>query len=99
MPMLVTWPFALALVTLIVNDAWLKSAYPGLITGKLSDFAGVAVVALLGMSLLPRRRLLVCALIAVGFTWWKGPWSQPFIDAVNALFPGATAAPSISPIC
>jgi hypothetical protein len=50
MTVLTTWPLLLALATLIVNDAWLKSAYPGLISGKLSDIAGIAVVALLGMS-------------------------------------------------
>ncbi|HEU4589588.1 MAG TPA: hypothetical protein VFS13_01665 [Steroidobacteraceae bacterium] len=40
--MLTTWPFVLALATLIVNDAWLKPNYPGLVTGKLSDFAGIS---------------------------------------------------------
>ena len=41
-----TWPFVLALVVLLVNDGLLKQAYPGLITGKLSDFAGIALVPL-----------------------------------------------------
>jgi hypothetical protein len=84
---LTTWPFVLALTTLIVNDAWLKGASPGLVTGKLSDFAGIAVVTLLGLSFLPRHRVLVCTVIIAGFTWWKSPWSQPFIDAVNSLLP------------
>jgi hypothetical protein len=52
---LTTWPFVLALTTLIANDAWLKSAWPGLITGKLSDVAGIAVVALLALSRLRIR--------------------------------------------
>jgi hypothetical protein len=30
-----------AIAVLIVNDHFLKTAYPGLITGKLSDFAGM----------------------------------------------------------
>jgi len=58
-----TWPYALAVVTLLVNDWCLKSAYPGLVTGKLSDFAGLAVVAVpllsrggAGAAALPRRR-------------------------------------------
>jgi hypothetical protein len=82
-----TWPFVLALVALIVNDAWLKSAWPGLVTGKLSDFAGIVVVGLLGLSCIPRRPVQICAAIAVFFAWWKGPWSQPFIDAVNSVSP------------
>lgn len=32
----------LAVVVLVVNDQWGKSAWPGLLTGKLSDFAGLA---------------------------------------------------------
>jgi len=87
--LLTTWPFVLALVVLIVNDAWLKSAWPGLVTGKLSDFAGIAVVTMLGLVALPRHRLLVYLTCALAFTWWKSPWSQLFIDAVNAFFPDA----------
>src|SRR5688500_11278112 len=35
-------PAALAsIAVLILNDHWLKAAAPGLVTGKLSDFAGL----------------------------------------------------------
>lgn len=35
-------PVALvAIVVLVVNDHWGKAAFPGLLTGKLSDFAGL----------------------------------------------------------
>jgi len=41
-------PLALgALALLILNDHYLKAAYPGWWTGKLSDLAGLAVVPLL----------------------------------------------------
>lgn len=30
-----------ALLVMVVNDHWAKAAYPGWVTGKLSDFAGV----------------------------------------------------------
>jgi hypothetical protein len=86
MSVLTTWPFLLALTTLIVNDAWLKGAWPGLVTGKLSDFAGIAVVTLLGLRLWPRP-LYVFGLIAAGFAWWKSPWSQALIDGVNSVSP------------
>jgi hypothetical protein len=35
--------FALALVVLVLNDHVLKTAYPGWITGKLSDVAGLVL--------------------------------------------------------
>jgi hypothetical protein len=70
----------LALVVLIVNDHVLKAAHPGLLTGKLSDVAGLVlapplvagVVALL-VPRVPARPLAVSALVfvGVGFTATK----------------------------
>jgi hypothetical protein len=71
-----------ALVVLIANDQVLKRAWPGLVTGKLSDVAGliVAPVALVaaweiarraaGRSWGPSRTALstACVLVAVVFT-------------------------------
>jgi hypothetical protein len=37
----------LAMALLVVNDHVLKAAYPGLVTGKLSDFAGLVFFPLL----------------------------------------------------
>lgn len=84
---LTTWPFVASLLVLLVNDAWLKAAYPGLVTGKLSDVAGTAVVTLLLLTVLPNRPGLVYAGMAAAFAWWKSPLSQPFLDAANALLP------------
>lgn len=44
------------LVIWFLNDVWIKSAYPGLISGKLSDFAGVfltphILTAIIGLAL------------------------------------------------
>lgn len=42
-----THPVAVAaLATLVANDHVLKARYPGLVTGKLSDFAGMVVAPL-----------------------------------------------------
>ena len=84
---LTTWPFVASLLLLLVNDAWLKAAYPGLLTGKLSDVAGTAVVTLLLLTVLPHRPGLVYAGMAAAFAWWKSPLSPPFLDAANALLP------------
>jgi hypothetical protein len=68
--------FVLALVLLILNDHLLKRVYPGVLTGKLSDVAGLVVAPLLLGVLLTawrvRRPLPVAiALTGVGFTLTK----------------------------
>jgi len=83
----VTWPFLLALTTLLINDWWLKLAYPSVITGKLSDFAGIAVVALLLGAFFPRRMPAIALGISVVFLWWKSPLSSAFILFVNDWLP------------
>ena len=68
--------FALALVVLVLNDHVLKTAYPGWITGKLSDVAGLVVAPLLLGVLLtawrvPRPMLVAIAVVGLGFTLTK----------------------------
>lgn len=76
-----TWLVALAL--LVANDHWLKGSglLPDLLTGKLSDFAGMLVAPVLLASLLrvrSRRALLLCHL------------------AVGAVFAGIQLAPAFA---
>jgi hypothetical protein len=72
-------PVALvALATLIINDQLLKAAWPGVVTGKLSDVAGLVVAPLAlqaawevgqwigGRWHGPTRSVLAVAIIAVG---------------------------------
>jgi hypothetical protein len=82
-----SWPFGLSLLTLLINDAWLKAARPGALSGKLSDVAGVAVVTLMLLAAFPRRAVAIYGAMLAAFAWWKGPFSQPFIDAVNVFLP------------
>jgi hypothetical protein len=82
-----TWPFLLALTVLLVNDHVLKQAFPGLITGKLSDFAGLAVVALPLFARFPRQARAIYLAIAGAFLWWKSPASSGFIAFMNDLQP------------
>lgn len=82
---LTTWPFLLSLAALLLNDLWLKGLYPGFFTGKLSDFAGIALVALLLLACDPAHHWRTVAGIVLAFTWWKSPLSQSFIDAFNAM--------------
>lgn len=81
---LLSWPFVLSVGLLLVNDLFLKAAYPGLVTGKLSDFAGLFMVALPLLAIFPSRKLLVCVLLAALFAWWKSGLSSFFIAWVQA---------------
>lgn len=58
--------YLVALFTLIANDRLLKEAYPGVITGKLSDFAGVFVVAV-ALGAVTGRRKAAVVLTGLGF--------------------------------
>lgn len=49
----------LALATWIVNDHWAKAQYPGAVTGKLSDVAGLLVFPLLLVAILDAPRWLL----------------------------------------
>lgn len=55
---------------LAVNDHFLKQAFPGWLTGKLSDFAGVFVTAVV-LSLMINRARPVLILVGVGFAALK----------------------------
>jgi hypothetical protein len=82
-----TWPFVLALIVLLVNDWLLKQAYPGFVTGKLSDFAGIAVVALPLFAAFPRHARTIYLALAATFLWWKSPASNVFIAFMNDVLP------------
>lgn len=71
----------LALVVLVVNDQVLKAAWPGVVTGKLSDVAGLIVAPLVvqaaweviqwvaGRWSGPSARVLAIAIVTVGVTF------------------------------
>ena len=82
---LTTWPFLLSLIILLTNDWWLKAYYPGLITGKISDIAGVAIVSLLLFASNTLKTLPAHILVAGTFLWWKSPLSEPLISFINSL--------------
>jgi len=77
--------FLLGLALLLLNDFYLKQAYGNLLTGKLSDFAGLFTFSLFLAVLLPNRVLLAHLVVAATFIWWKSPLSDGFIHAWNSL--------------
>jgi hypothetical protein len=80
-----------SILVLLVNDHVLKAAWPGLVTGKLSDVAGVAMIAILAIAACRRVGLGVGA-TAVAFTLLKtvpavASWSAPVLGGVTRTDP------------
>ncbi|RXK83715.1 hypothetical protein [Filimonas effusa] len=75
--------FLSCLLLLILNDHWWKQAFPGFITGKLSDFAGILMAGVLWRQFFPQRVVTGCIVLIMGFLYWKSPLSQPLIDWCN----------------
>lgn len=103
-----TRAFVSSLAVLLINDHVLKQAFPGFVTGKLSDFAGIAVVALPLFAAFPRHARAIYLAVAAAFLWWKSPASGSFITFVNAVSPlnvgrtvdyGDLLALAILPVC
>lgn len=82
--------FVGSIMVLAVNDRVLKHEFPGLVTGKLSDFAGVAMVAIaLGLI-----ALLAFASIPIGFFAQR---SRRWI--VGYVFADIGAAAALAVLC
>lgn len=79
--------WVVALAVLVINDAYLKGTHPGLVTGKLSDVAGVVVLAwfLGAVTARPARSAVV---IAVAFAVLK--LVPGVAEAVAPLLGGVT---------
>jgi hypothetical protein len=79
-----------ALIVLVLNDHWLKAAWPGLVTGKLSDVAGLMLTP-----------LVLQAVWEIG-QWiagrWRGPSSRALLMAILATGAGFTAIKVSAPV-
>lgn len=88
--------FAGSIAVLIINDHVLKSAWPGFVTGKLSDVAGCLMVAVVLTAVL-RRAGAACVATAVAFTVLKvlpaAPiWAAPLLGGATHTDPADLAA-------
>ena len=66
------WPAIVSVLVLFVNDHVLKKAWPGLVTGKISDIAGMIFFPLLLTELLrfrARDRVLLVACVATALVF------------------------------
>ena len=83
--------FACSIGVLVLNDHVLKAAWPGLVTGKLSDVAGVVMVAIVLAAVL-RRPAAAFSLTVVGFVVLKSvpaapEWAAPLFGGVTRTDP------------
>ncbi|MDR2954408.1 MAG: hypothetical protein LBV43_04940 [Prevotella sp.] len=77
--------FIISVILLLCNDFYFKQAYGNVITGKLSDFAGLLAFPFFFSCLLPSWRKYIHILTAILFVWWKSSLAQPIIDVVNSV--------------
>jgi hypothetical protein len=75
--------FATGVVVLLINDFLLKEAFHNGLTGKLSDIAGMAVFPAFFCVFRIQSSRLIYLLSALFFVWWKLPFSDPGIAALN----------------
>ena len=77
--------FLAGLVTLLLNDFYLKYAYPNDLTGKLSDFAGLFIFPFFFSAFRPQSKKSIYLATAVVFIIWKSEISQPWIEFMNSI--------------
>lgn len=78
--LLLLHPFFLAsLFLLIANDHWWKYESANAFTGKISDFAGVIVMAVCLVACCRFTKTFAIIFTALFFCWWKSPLSESLI--------------------
>ncbi|MDP4264810.1 MAG: hypothetical protein Q8941_19940 [Bacteroidota bacterium] len=83
-PILLLHPlFLFSLALLLLNDLYLKYEFHNWFTGKLSDFAGLFVFSVFGITLFPSYKKEGILFSALFFCWWKSPLSDPLIHFLN----------------
>ena len=72
--------FIAGLIILAINDHYLKSYYPNMITGKLSDFVGLFIFPIFLSAILPVRTKTNYFLAAFIFIVWNSPVVEHLIQ-------------------
>jgi len=75
--------FIICVLTLIINDWYLKPEFHNNLTGKLSDFVGLFAFPYLLSILYPKSSDKIHLGTVLLFIGWKSEFSQPLIDLVN----------------
>ena len=80
---LLNFVFLFCLLTLLLNDHYLKYEFSSWATGKLSDFVGIIIFPLLLAFVFPKLKQQATLISAILFAFWKSPFSQDLIDLYN----------------
>jgi hypothetical protein len=72
--------FVVCLALLLANDFWWKNHFSNVITGKLSDFAGLFIFPLFLTAIFPSGKKYAFVLTFFGFIIWKTPVANSFVD-------------------
>ena len=78
--------FMTCVALLLLNDLYLKYTFHNRVTGKLSDITGLMAFTIAGFALFTTRKWKIIAFVAVFFSWWKSPLSEPIIAFFNEQF-------------
>jgi hypothetical protein len=70
-----------------LNDHVFKYSFPGIVTGKISDFSGIFLIVIVLRDAFPKRVLETSVLVAGLFLYWKSPYSQGLIEFINTYSP------------
>jgi hypothetical protein len=78
--------FYFSAALLCCNDFVWKSQFHNALTGKISDFAGIALWVLFWEAWLPQRfRAHLYIMTALFFTWFKSPLSESFLQFLHLV--------------
>jgi hypothetical protein len=83
---LVSLPFIVCLILLLVNDFFLKAAFHNVLTGKLSDCCGLFIFPIFWAALFPKRKLWIFILTGILFIYWKSEYAAAFIEFFSTYF-------------
>lgn len=79
--------FITSILLLLINDFYLKANFPGIITGKLSDFMGLFAFPFFFSVLIPDKKKWIYAITVLIFMIWKLPVADNFISFWNQFMP------------
>lgn len=79
--------FIVCLLTLILNDFYLKPTFANQLTGKLSDFAGLIVFPIFLAFLIPTSKKWISLITGILFLIWKTSFATPLIDILIQTLP------------
>src|SRR5690606_5831685 len=79
--------FIAGLLILLCNDFIFKPAFPGMLTGKLSDFAGLVVFPVFVYVIFPKSKNWIVVVTGVLFILWKTPLVTPLVVWINRYSP------------